>query len=159
MRAVAGGGRYDTLVATISDGACDLPATGFAMGDYVIRNLIEETPHAELQMAAWLQRNTPACDVFLVVADADRRADALGILAELRQAGIATDIPLGVPKINKQFRQAEQSGARFALVVGEELPELTLKVLASRHEESCHVLGLADWLQDRLQQPDGPLLA
>ena len=33
MRAVAGGGRYDSLVKTISDGAVDLPATGFAMGE------------------------------------------------------------------------------------------------------------------------------
>src|SRR5690606_37322911 len=136
-------GRYDTLLETISDGSVSLPATGFAMGDYVIRNLIEETPHAELNMAAWLQLNTRACDVYLVLADPSKRPDALRILADLRNAGISCDLPFAPAKINKQFQNAERSGARFALVIGSELPELKLKVLSSRAEESCHALGLA----------------
>lgn len=159
MRAVAGGGRYDTLVETISDGAVSLPATGFAMGDYVIRNLIEETPHAELQMAAWLQRNAAACDIYLVLADDTKRPEALEILSDLRNAGISCDLPFSAAKVNKQFQSAERSGARFALVIGSEYPELKLKNLSFRSEESCHVLGLPDWLTDRLKQPDGPLLA
>ncbi len=159
MRAVAGGGRYDTLVGVISDGNVEMPATGFAMGDYVIRNLIEETPHAELNMAAWLQRNAAACDIYLVLADDTKRPAALEILSELRNAGISCDLPFTAAKVNKQFQSAERSGARFALVIGSEFPELKLKALSSRSEEACHVLGLADWLVDRLKQPDGPLLA
>jgi histidyl-tRNA synthetase len=159
MRAVAGGGRYDTLVGVISDGNLEMPATGFAMGDYVIRNLIEETPHAELNMAAWLQRNAAACDIFLVLADDTKRPEALEILSELRNAGISCDLPFTTAKVNKQFQSAERSGARFALVIGSEFPELKLKALSSRSEESCHVLGLAEWLTDRLKQPDGPLIA
>jgi len=159
MRAVAGGGRYDTLVGVISDGNVEMPATGFAMGDYVIRNLIEETPHAELNMAAWLQRNAAACDIYLVLADDTKRPEALEILSELRNAGISCDLPFTAAKVNKQFQSAERSGARFALVIGSEFPELKLKNLSFRNEESCHVLGLADWLTDRLKQPDGPLLA
>ena len=159
MRAVAGGGRYDTLVETISDGAVSMPATGFAMGDYVIRNLIEETAHTDLLMAAWMQRNAAACEVYLVLADDSKRPEALEILSELRNAGISCDLPFTAGKINKQFQSAEKCGARFALVVGSELPELKLKVLSSRMEEPCHVLGLAEWLQDRLKEPDGPLIA
>jgi histidyl-tRNA synthetase len=159
MRAVAGGGRYDTLVETISDGAVSMPATGFAMGDYVIRNLIEETPHAELNMAAWLQRNAAACEIYLVLADDSKRPEALEILSDLRNAGISCDLPFSAAKVNKQFQNAERSGARFALVIGSDLPELKLKALSSRSEETCHILGLADWLTERLKQPDGPLLA
>ena len=159
MRAVAGGGRYDTLVETISDGSVSMPATGFAMGDYVIRNLIEETAHTDLLMAAWMQRNAAACEVYLVLADDSKRPEALEILSELRNAGISCDLPFTAAKVNKQFQSAEKSGARFALVIGSELPELKLKVLSSRIEEPCHVLGLADWLKDRLKEPDGPLLA
>ncbi len=66
MRAVAGGGRYDGLLSTLSDGAADLPATGFAMGDMVIRNFIEETPNAKMAMEAWMQRN-PACVMDLLM--------------------------------------------------------------------------------------------
>jgi histidyl-tRNA synthetase len=159
MRAVAGGGRYDTLVGVISDGNVEMPATGFAMGDYVIRNLIEETPHAELNMASWLQRNAAACDIYLVLADDSKRPEALEILSDLRNAGISCDLPFTAAKVNKQFQSAERSGARFALVIGSEFPELKLKALSSRSEEACHVLNLADWLTDRLKQPDGPLLA
>lgn len=158
MRAVAGGGRYDTLVATLSNGKVDMSATGFAMGDYVIRQFIEENPDARMQMEIWLQRQAAACDVYLVLADDSKRVEALGILAELRENGISCDLAMHGGKLNKQFQRAEQSGARFALVVGPEWPEMKLKVLASRAEEACHALGLADWLGDRLQQPDGPLL-
>ncbi|MFZ9938121.1 MAG: histidine--tRNA ligase [Luteolibacter sp.] len=159
MRAGAGGGRYDTLVATISDGSVDLPATGFAMGDYVIRNLIEETPHANMQMEVWLQRNAANCEVYLVIADEGRRADSLKLVTNLRRAGISADYPLNPAKVAKQFQSAEKSGARFALVVGAEYPELKLKILSSRTEESGHAENAAEWLTDRLQQPDGPLLA
>jgi histidyl-tRNA synthetase len=159
MRAVAGGGRYDTLVATISDGAVDLPATGFAMGDYVIRNLIEETTHAAMQMEVWLQRNAAACDVHVVIADESKRAESLKLITDLRRAGISADYPLNPAKVAKQFQSAEKSGARFALVVGAEYPELKLKILASRTEESGHADDAIEWLAARLQQPDGPLLA
>jgi histidyl-tRNA synthetase len=159
MRAVAGGGRYDTLVATISDGAVDLPATGFAMGDYVIRNLIEETPHAHMQMEVWLQRNAANCDIYLVIADETKRAESLKLVTSLRRAGISTDYPMNPAKVAKQFQSAEKSGARFALVVGTEYPELKLKILASRTEETFSADEAVTWLTERLQQPDGPLLA
>ncbi len=159
MRAVAGGGRYDTLVATISDGAVDLPATGFAMGDYVIRNLIEETPHAAILMEAWLQRHSASCEIFVVMADDSKRPETLALVTSLRRAGISADFTLTPAKVAKQFQSAERSGARFALIVGAEYPELKLKVLSSRAEESGHASTAIDWLSDRLQPPDGPLLA
>ena len=159
MRAVAGGGRYDTLVSTISDGATDLPATGFAMGDYVIRNLIEETTHASMQMEVWLQRNAAACEVFVVVADDTKRAEALRLVTDLRRAGVAADLPLTAAKVPKQFQSAERSRARFAVVVGAEYPALKLKILANRAEETFSADTAVAWLTARLQQPDGPLIA
>jgi len=159
MRAVAGGGRYDTLVSTISDGAVDLPATGFAMGDYVIRNLIEETTHTAMQLEAWLQRNAANCDIYVVVADDTKRKESLRLVSDLRRAGISADLPLSPAKVAKQFQNAGKIGARFALVVGEEYPALTLKILSSRTEESGSAENAVQWLTDRLQQPDGPLLA
>ena len=150
MRAVAGGGRYDTLVATLSAGATDLPATGFAMGDYVIRNLIEETPHAAIRMNDWLQRNAASCDVFVVVADENQRPAALRLVSELRSAGIAADMPLVPTKVSKQFQCAERSRARFALIVGSEFPELKLKTLSNRAEESAQAVNATQWISQRL---------
>jgi len=129
------------------------------MGDYVIRNLIEETTHTAMQLAVWLQRHAAACDVFVVVADEAQRAAALKLVTDLRRAGIATDLPLTAAKVAKQFQSAERSGARFALVVGAEYPELKLKVLASRSEESGTAATAVAWLTARLLEPDGPLFA
>ena len=44
-RALAGGGRYDNLISVISDGATDLPAAGFAIGDVTFSNLLHELDH------------------------------------------------------------------------------------------------------------------
>ena len=159
MRAIAGGGRYDTLVKTISDGAVDMPATGFAMGDYVIRNLIEETTHAAMQMEVWLQRNAAGCEVYMVVPDASRRDDALKLVTDLRRAGVSADLPLSEAKVAKQFQAAEKCGARFAVVIGQEFPQVKIKILSSRTEEECDAVTLVEWITQRLTEPDGPLLA
>ncbi|MBT8037904.1 MAG: histidine--tRNA ligase [Verrucomicrobiae bacterium] len=159
MRAVAGGGRYDGLLSTLSNGAADLPATGFAMGDMVIRNFIEETPNAQMEMEAWMARN-PACDTYVVIADEAQRNNALGVISLLRNAGIHTDFPMTQLNVGKQFKKAEQSGARFALVIGAEFPEMQLKILSSRTEEKIHPnTPVVEAIQKHLDSPDGPLIA
>jgi len=135
LRAVAGGGRYDTLISALTDATTDLPAAGFAIGDVVIRHLIEETPHAAQKMAAALQEAS-GCDIYLVLADENQRANALALSAKLRSAGLATTFSLTSAKVGKQFKQAEQAGATIALVVGSEYPELSAKILATRAEET-----------------------
>ncbi len=159
MRAVAGGGRYDGLLSTLSNGAADLPATGFAMGDMVIQNFIESTPNAQLEMEAWMARN-PACELYLIVADESKRNDALGVISQLRSGGISVDYPMNQLGVGKQFKKAQQSGARFALVVGSEFPEMQLKNLSSRSEQSInHTTDLSEVIQAHLDAPDGPLIA
>ncbi len=159
MRAVAGGGRYDSLVSTISDGKVDLPATGFAMGDYVIRHLIEETPHALMQMEGWLQRHQAGCDVYVVVDDESRRHDALRLVTDLRTAGIAVDFPMLPMKYPKQMQRAEIAGARFAVVVGSDPSQCKCKILSSRSDVMLAADGIVEEILQRLRQPDGPLLA
>ena len=159
MRAVAGGGRYDTLVSTISNGAVEMPATGFAMGDYVIRNLIEETTHAAMQMDVWLQRNAAGCEAYMVFPEESHRTQALAFVTHLRRAGISVDLPLSHAKVAKQFQSAEKSGARFAIIIGEEFPIVKIKILANRSEEFCHADQLVEWMMRRVTEPDGPLLA
>jgi histidyl-tRNA synthetase len=159
MRAVAGGGRYDTLVSTISDGKVDLPATGFAMGDYVIRNLIEETPHALMQMEVWLQRHQAGCDVYVVIDDETRRDHALRLVTDMRTAGVSVDFPMLPMKYPKQMQRAEQSGARFALVIGMDTAQYKCKILSSRSDAMIAADGVVEEIIHRLHRPDGPLIA
>jgi histidyl-tRNA synthetase len=159
MRAVAGGGRYDGLISALSEGAADLPAAGFAMGDHVIRNLIEETPHAAIRMEAWLQRHLPSCDVYLVLADEALRGEALGLAGRLRAVGVSTDLPLSSAKVARQFQAAEKCGARYAVVIGSEHPRLKVKVLTTRSEAEIGADEAVEWIVAHLAEPDGPLLA
>ena len=135
LRAIAGGGRYDHLIGHLSDGAASLPALGFAMGDVVLGELIKETATARAQMEAAVAANQQL-DVYIVVAKEERRAEALAAVQALRDGGYRVDYPLLPAKVGKQFQNAEQLQAKFAVLYGDEWPQVKVKVLASRAEES-----------------------
>ena len=142
LRAVAGGGRYDTLVAALSGNAVDMPATGFAMGDAVIGHLIDQTPRARALKEAALA--AAGCDVFIIQASENRRAEVLSIASALRDQGYSVDIPLTFTKFNGQMQKAVKSGARLALVVGDEFPTLELRDLTARTSAQIAMEDLFD---------------
>ena len=135
LRAVAGGGRYDKLISTLTDGSIDLPATGFAMGDAVIAHLIEACPEARALRDAALAPHT--CDVCLVLAAPEMRQSMLLLASTLRDAGVSVDVPLAWSKMTKQLRHAERCGATYAAIIGTEFPSIELKHMATR--ESRHM--------------------
>lgn len=109
-RALAGGGRYDHLVEKL--GGPSMPAVGFGMGDVTLRDLLE-TCHR-------LPSLIPTVDFYVIVLGEPATAEALRSVYRLREAGYAVDYSLKVQSLPKQFKQADQSGARFALIWGEE---------------------------------------
>lgn len=166
MRAVAGGGRYDDLISTLSAGKVDLPTIGFGMGDVVIRNLIEATPHAAAKMGGVLQKEGN-CDVFVVIAEEDLRPEALELISVLRQEDIKTEYSLTPQGFGKQFKKAEQARAKLALIVGTEYPVVKVKNLANRTETDLDpmkdlptqvIQKLVDLTLDEMNT-DGPLIA
>ncbi|MBA3650687.1 MAG: histidine--tRNA ligase [Chthoniobacterales bacterium] len=146
LRAIAGGGRYDNLIAQLSDGAVALPAVGFAMGDVVLGELIKETPAVFARLADVVSRQS-ALDLYLIIAKEERRPDALRHLQQLRDAGLRVDYPLAPAKVGKQFQTAEAMGARVTLLYGDEWPNVKMKTLATREE----VLVPNDQLLERLK--------
>ncbi len=157
MRAIAGGGRYDQLCKLI--GGSDLPACGFAMGDMVIGNFMKETIHAFRQYQEWLV-SYGKIEAFVIIADEARRADALALVQNLRSGGIATDYSYLPAKVGRQAQLAEQLGARAALTIGSEFPELRLKDLIARTEEVIDGMAAAQAVSMLLASPGiPPLLA
>ncbi len=126
FRAIAGGGRYDNLIAQLSDGALSLPALGFAMGDVVLGELINDIPGAREAMHDAIA-NGSKIDIYVVVAKEERRADALAQIQELRGRGYRVDYPLTPAKVARQFQAAEELGARIALLYGDEWPQVKVK--------------------------------
>jgi histidyl-tRNA synthetase len=133
LRAVTGGGRYDNLINVMSDGRLSLPAFGFGMGDVTLAQLIELSPAASRRMEAALAREA-AADLYIVIAKESLRPQALGLIQQLRDFGLRLDFPLSPAKVGKQFQAAEQAGARLALLIGDEWPQLKIKRLATREE-------------------------
>jgi histidyl-tRNA synthetase len=134
FRAVAGGGRYDNLIAQLSDGAVSMPALGFAMGDVVLGELINEIPQAREAMQKAIT-NDRKIDIYIVMAKEEHRADALAQIQELRDRGYHVDYPLTSEKVGKQFQTAEQLGARVAVLFGDEWPQLKIKNMASGEQQ------------------------
>ena len=146
LRALVGGGRYDNLIRQLSDGAADHPAIGFAMGDVVLAELIDEIPAAKSQMEKAVAAQHEL-DIYVVIAKEERRLDALAQVQSLRDRGNRVDYPLAPAKVGKQFQTAEQLGARVAILFGDEWPQVAVKNLATGKQE----LVACDSLLTRLE--------
>ena len=131
-RSLAGGGRYDNLISAVSEGEADLPAAGFAIGDVTFTNLLQELDHTRTRIEDALKAPRGA---FIVVADEGRRPEAIGLASSLRQSGMVADYCLQPAKVGRQFQQAEAMGAKYAVVIGQEWPQVRVKLLSERTEK------------------------
>jgi len=106
---VCAGGRYDALVAQLGGRAT--PAVGFAMGLERLVSLLETTP--------MLADTGP--DAYLVAVGERPRARALSLAEDLRDAlpRLRLMCHCGGGSFKRQFKKADRSGARYALVLGD----------------------------------------
>jgi histidyl-tRNA synthetase len=140
-RALAGGGRYDHLIQKLS-GNCDLPAAGFAIGDMTLSDC--------LGSKNLLPRYVIAPDLFLIFGESERDM-GLRLSSHLRKAGHSTTYSLKPSGFGKQFKDAGKSGARYAIILGEdEVKQSSVKVkdLRSGSEETCKIQSLVEKIED-----------
>jgi histidyl-tRNA synthetase len=134
FRAIAGGGRYDNLVAQLSDNTISMPALGFAMGDVVLAEVVHETAQARKKIEKAIASDEKI-DIYVVIAKEERRADAVKQIQQLRDGGYRVDYPLTATKVARQFQTAEELGARLAVLFGDEWPQLKIKNMATAQQE------------------------
>ena len=89
-------------------GGKDVPGVGLALGLDRILSAAGQSPPAR------------ALDVFLVVADQDRRSLAHAFARRLRAAGVRCDLVAGRRSVKAQFRAANRRDAALAVVIGAE---------------------------------------
>jgi histidyl-tRNA synthetase len=150
FRAIAGGGRYDNLIAQLSDGAVSMPALGFAMGDVVLGELINEILRAREAMQKAIT-NDRKIDIYIVIAKEERRADALRQIQQLRDRGHRVDYPLTSEKVGKQFQTAEQLGTRVAVLFGDEWPQVKIKDMVTGEQQLVPHEELAVYTESKLR--------
>jgi histidyl-tRNA synthetase len=151
LRAIAGGGRYDNLIGQLSGGAVSMPALGFAMGDVVLGELINETPHARKQMQDAVAAEHKI-DIYIVIAKEERRPHALAQIQQLRDRGYRVEYPLTPAKVARQFQAAEDAGAALALLYGDEWPQVKMKNMASGEQQLVSRENLVDRITSKLQR-------
>ena len=150
LRAIAGGGRYDNLIGQLSDGAVSMPALGFAMGDVVLGELINETPHARKRMQDAVAAEHKI-DIYIVIAKEERRADAFEQIQQLRDRDYRVEYSLTPAKVARQFQAAENAGAALALLYGDEWPQVKMKDMASGEQQLVSHENLVDRITSKLQ--------
>lgn len=143
--AVCSGGRYDGLIAQL--GGEPTPAVGCAMGIERIVEIVRQTGEATAAAPA---------DVYVVASGTKGEGAALRIAEDLRERlpGRRVELNLGGGNFKAQFRRADRSGARVAVIVGdEELARGVVAVKPLRRESGqsdCPLEGLASAVEAEL---------
>ena len=124
---VCAGGRYDGLVAQLGGKAT--PAVGFAMG---IERLILLLEQQGMEL--------PAPVALYITAMAGVEAQALALAERLRDAlpGVGVQCHCGGGSFKSQMKKADRSGARYALLLGEDEVangQVTVKPLREQTEQ------------------------
>jgi histidyl-tRNA synthetase len=150
---VCGGGRYDYLIGEI--GGKHAPAVGWALGVERVLELLKEQGGVAPDLVA---------DAYAIVSDAASLPVVTPVLQTLRSMGVSvqmhapTGASEGMGSMKSQFKKADASGARYALVFGpDELTagQVTVKSLrdgqgAQRSESLTQVAQWGQRLQSNL---------
>ncbi|MEK0431026.1 MAG: histidyl-tRNA synthetase [Gemmatimonadota bacterium] len=108
LRAICGGGRYDTLLKSL--GGVDLPALGFGMGDVVLGELLADR-------GLFPAPGADGADLYLVAGNgAVGRpfAESLRLVSALRAAGFSVNHGLNAERFLSQATRNQVDGAKKA---------------------------------------------
>ena len=106
---IGGGGRYDGLMEILGGQA--LSGIGFGLG--VDRALLAA------QAEGVLVENQFSSDLFIIPLGDNQKSVALSLAAQLRLAGIRTEIAFGDRALKGAMKAADKSGSRYVIVLGD----------------------------------------
>ena len=133
---VCGGGRYDGLIEEL--GGKPAASIGFAMG--IERLLLLVRDYGSLQVS-------DAPDVFVMQQGDGATLAAMKLAATLRENGFNVAQFSGSTKLKNQFKRADQSGARFGLIIAEsEVAENTVTIKDLRGENGQITVPVAQMI-------------
>ena len=107
---IGGGGRYDDLIEEL--GGKPTPAVGFATG---IERIILNLKKQNIPIPA-----LPKPEVFIAFTGDEVKGEAVKLAATLRRKGTGIIVTVGSKSLKAQLRQANNLGARYTVIIGEE---------------------------------------
>ena len=139
---LGGGGRYDDLIEEL--GGKPTPAVGFATGiERIILNLKkQDIPVPPL----------PRPQVFLAYIGDEARDEAIKLAATLRKNSIGVIEALGDKSLKAQLRQANNLGAHYTIIIGEQEVKtgtVILRDMSTSEQKTIHFPELQGILRQR----------
>ena len=141
---VCGGGRYDNLVEELGGKPC--PATGFSIGMEMLILLIKASSELNL--------DNSKLDLFFVCLSKEGIQKAIMYTESLRErvTNLNVRINMGLEGVGSQFKKADKSGAKFALVLGDdELKNNTISIKDLRTKSDQETFSYED-LEKRIEK-------
>ena len=141
---VCGGGRYDNLVEELGGKPC--PATGFSIGMERLILLIKASSELNL--------DNSKLDLFFVCLSKEGIQKAIMYTESLRErvTNLNVRINMGLEGVGSQFKKADKSGAKFALVLGDdELKNNTISIKDLRTKSDQETFSYED-LEKRIEK-------
>jgi histidyl-tRNA synthetase len=139
--AVCSGGRYDGLIGQLGGEAT--PAIGFALGMERVVALLRQS--GSLPAAS-------VPDVYLVVSGERAQRAGLRLAEQLRDAlpGHGVMLNLGGGNLKTQFRRADRSGARLAVILGDEELDRGVAAVKPLRQEGGQIDCPVEMLAERI---------
>ncbi len=109
MGSISGGGRYDNLTGTF--GMPGLSGVGISFGVDRIYDVMEE-------LKLFPDHHSVSTQVMITNFDVDAEAFGLGVLRQLREAGINSELYPDASKLKKQFDYADRKRIPYVLIIG-----------------------------------------
>jgi histidyl-tRNA synthetase len=139
---ICGGGRYDGLFELV--GGKPTPGIGWGMGIERVLDLLQQVGAAP---------PLPVPDAYAIVPDAAALPRVVHVVETLRAAGIAVQLHAGGGSMKSQFKKADASAARYALIFGaDELSrgEVSVKPLrdAAATQRTRPLADVAQWAHE-----------
>jgi len=134
---ICGGGRYDGLIEQM--GGKPAPAIGFGLGIERLLLLVQELG---------IEPPRDALAAYCLVPSEAAMVPALALVESLRSAGLQVVMHGGGGSFKNQLKKADASGARFALILGEdELAQgkVTVKNLADGQQVQQPLADVPSW--------------
>lgn len=133
MGSISGGGRYDNLTGTF--GMPGLSGVGISFGVDRIYDVMEE-------LKLFPENQSISTQVMITNFDADSEAYGLGILRQLREAGINAELYPDASKLKKQFDYADRKRIPYVLIIGSDEIQTGLLSLKNMKTGEQQKLGL-----------------
>jgi histidyl-tRNA synthetase len=148
LRAILGGGRYDSLSELLS--GIRMPAVGFGMGDVVVELLLRRT-------GKWNEKYS-VISVFVCNPSGEFSAEASKIASRLRMMNIRVISDVSGRSLSSQLKAADRSGATFSIITGRreiEEQSITVRNMKSGNQYSVGLNELEKWFSEKLVSGTG----